>query len=312
MKAKNSNVGVISKKSLWKRIKMHKHIYILLLPTLLYYLIFKYAPMFGNIIAFQDYSVTKGISRSPFVGFENFTNFFQNYKFWELLRNTLSINLLDLAFGFTSPILLAILLNEVRVNWFKKSVQTITYMPLFISTVVVSSMILTFVSSDGMINAIRALFGAERISFMTEPKYFQPIFIIAQIWQNIGWSSIIFIAAISSIDTELYEAATIDGAGRFKQALHITLPGISETIVILLIMRIGQMLTLGYERIILLYNPSIYETADVISSYVYRYGLLQGNYSYSAAVGLFNSVINFTLLIVANKVSNKVKGSGLW
>lgn len=312
MKTKNSNVGVIRKKSLWKRIMMQKHIYILLLPTLLYYLIFKYAPMFGNIIAFQDYSITKGISRSPFVGLENFISFFENYKFWELLRNTLSINLLDLAFGFTSPILLAILLNEVRVNWFKKSVQTITYMPHFISTVIVSSLILTFVSSDGMINALRALFGKESIAFMTEPKYFQPIFILAQIWQNIGWNSIIFIAAISSIDAELYEAATIDGAGRFKQALHITLPGISETIVILLIMRIGQMLTLGYERIILLYNPSIYETADVISSYVYRYGLLQGNYSYSAAVGLFNSVINFTLLMVANKVSNKVRGSGLW
>lgn len=312
MRAKNSDVGVIRKKSLWKRILMHRHIYVLLLPTLLYYLIFKYAPMFGNIIAFQDYSITKGILRSPFVGFENFINFLQNYKFWELLRNTLSINLLDLAFGFTSPILLAILLNEVRVTWFKKSVQTITYIPHFISTVIVSSLILTFVSSDGMVNALRVLFGAERISFMTEPKYFQPIFIIAQIWQNIGWNSIIFIAAISSIDAELYEAATIDGAGRFKQAIHITLPGISETIMILLIMRIGQMLTLGYERIILLYNPSIYETADVISSYVYRYGLLQGNYSYSAAVGLFNSVINFTLLMIANKVSNKVKGSGLW
>lgn len=312
MRAKNSDVGVIRKKSLWKRILMHRHIYVLLLPTLLYYLIFKYAPMFGNIIAFQDYSITKGILRSPFVGFENFINFLQNYKFWELLRNTLSINLLDLAFGFTSPILLAILLNEVRVTWFKKSVQTITYIPHFISTVIVSSLILTFVSSDGMVNALRVLFGAERISFMTEPKYFQPIFIIAQIWQNIGWNSIIFIAAISSIDAGLYEAATIDGAGRFKQAIHITLPGISETIMILLIMRIGQMLTLGYERIILLYNPSIYETADVISSYVYRYGLLQGNYSYSAAVGLFNSVINFTLLMIANKVSNKVKGSGLW
>lgn len=310
---KSVNLGMpAKKKSVLKRMAEYKHIYIILLPTLLFYFIFRYIPMFGNVIAFQKYSVAKGVSGSPFVGLQNFADFISNYKFWELLRNTLTINLYDLVFGFTSPILLALLLNEIRVTWFKKSVQTITYMPHFISTVIVSSLVLTFVSSDGMINALRGLFGLESISFMTEPKYFYGIYLISDIWQQIGWSSIIYIANISSIDQSLYEAATIDGANRFKQALHITLPGVSETIVILLIMRIGQMLSLGYEKIILLYNPAIYETADVISTYVYRRGLLEGDYSYSAAVGMFNSVFNFILLMSANAVSKKIQGTGLW
>lgn len=312
MKSVSSCVTAKNKKSLLKRMAEYKHIYIILLPTLLYYIIFKYAPMFGNIIAFQKYSVAKGILGSRFVGLQNFTNFLSNYKFWELLRNTLSINLNDLLFGFPAPILLALLLNEIRVTWFKKSVQTITYMPHFISTVIVSSLVLTFVSSDGMINSVRGLFGLESISFMTEPKYFYGIYLLSDIWQSVGWSSIIYIANISSIDQSLYEAATIDGAGRFKQALHITIPGIAETIIILLIMRIGQMLSLGYEKIILLYNPAIYETADVISTYVYRRGLLEGDYSYSAAVGIFNSVINFALLMGANAASKKFQGTGLW
>lgn len=309
---KNKTNVKASNKSLLKRMAEYKHIYIIILPLLLYYAIFKYAPMFGNVIAFQKYSITRGIFDSKFVGLKNFVDFLSSYKFWTLLKNTLSINLLDLLIGFPAPILLALLLNEVRSPRFKKSVQTITYMPHFISTVVISSLILTFVSSDGMINGIREIFGLESISFMTEPKYFYGIFVMSNIWQQIGWGSIIYIAAMASIDMEQYEAATIDGAGRLKQALHITIPGISETIIILLIMKVGQMLSLGYEKIILLYNPAIYETADVISTYVYRRGLLEGDYSYSAAVGMFNSVVNFTLLMAANTVSKKVKGSGLW
>jgi len=312
MKSKNTNIAACYEKSLLRRMKEYKHIYIILLPTLLYFFIFKYIPMFGNIIAFQDYSITKGIINSPFVGLENFKNFFNSYKFLELLRNTVCINLYDLIFAFPAPIILALLLNEVKVMRFKKCVQTITYMPHFISTVVVSGMILNFVSSEGMINSFIQFFGGEAISFMTEPKYFYGIYVISEIWQGIGWSSIIYIAAISSIDMEQYEAATIDGAGKFQQALHITLPGISETIIILLIMKIGQMLSLGYEKIILLYNPAIYETADVISTYVYRRGLLEGDYGYSAAVGMFNSVVNFALLMSANTISKKLKGSGLW
>ena len=208
----------IKKKSLLHRMLEYKHIYVILLPTLLYYLIFKYAPMFGNVIAFQDYSITRGIMESPFVGLENFKEFLTSYKFGQLLKNTLSINLWDLLLGFTSPILLALLLNEVRHLGYKKAVQTITYMPHFISTVVVSSLILTFVSTDGLINGLRGLFGAESIAFMSEPKYFYAIYVLSGIWQQIGWSSIIYIAAISSVSAELYEAATIDGAESYVQA----------------------------------------------------------------------------------------------
>lgn len=306
-----SNV-TIKKKSLLARMASYKFIYILLLPTLLYYIIFRYLPMFGNVIAFQNYSITKGIFGSRFVGFDNFVAFLTNYKFWQLLKNTLCINAYDLLIGFPAPIILALLLNEVRYLRFKKTVQTITYMPHFISTVVISSLVLTFLSSEGMINEFLGLFGIEPISFMTEPKYFYSIYVFSGVWQSVGWNSIIYIAAMSSIDVELYEAATIDGAGRFKQALHITIPGISETIIILLIMKVGSMLTLGYEKIILMYNASIYETADVISTYVYRRGLIEGDFSYSAAVGMFNSVFNFILLVSANTVSKKLSGSGLW
>ncbi len=292
--------------------KKYRQIYLILLPTILYYIVYRYIPMFGNIIAFQHYSITKGFLASPFIGLQNFRDFLGNYKFWELLRNTLSINVYDLIFGFPAPIILALLLNEVKCLRFKKTVQTITYMPHFISTVVISSMILTFVSGDGLINSIRGLFGGEAVSFMTNPNYFYPIYILSGIWQGIGWGSIIYIAALSSVDQELYEAAVIDGAGRWKQMLNVTLPGIAPTIIIMLIMKIGTMLSVGYEKIILLYNPSIYEKADVISTYVYRRGLLEGDYSYSAAVGMFNSIINLLLLLTANTVSKKVSGNGLW
>lgn len=317
MTNRNTETNIIriqqkAKQSKWQTIKKYKHLYIILLPTLLFYLIFCYAPMFGVVIAFQRFSITKGIFNSPWVGFDNFADFLSNYKFWQLLRNTLSINVLNLIFGFPAPIILALLLNEVRCMRFKKAVQTVTYMPHFISVVVVSSMILTFVASDGFINTLRVMFGGERISFMTQPQYFYTIYVTSGIWQNVGWGSIIYIAALSAIDPQLYEAATIDGAGRWKQMFHVTLPGIAPTIIILLILRVGQMLTVGYEKIMLLYNPSIYETADVISTYVYRRGLLEGDYSYSAAVGLFNSVINFALLISCNFFSKKISGSGLW
>lgn len=295
-----------------QRAAQYKQVYILLLPTLLVYLIFQYAPMFGLSIAFQKYSVTKGIFGSKFVGLDNFINFLTNYKFWQLMRNTLSINIYGFIFGFPMPIIFALLLNEMKRIHCRKLIQTVTYMPHFISTVVVSSMVLSFVASDGVINHLRAAFGGEPISFMTEPKYFYFIYIASDIWQNMGWSSIIYIAALSSVDQEQYEAAAIDGAGRFKQMLHITLPGIMSTIITMMILRIGQLLTVGYEKIILLYNPTIYDTADVISTYVYRRGLLEGDYSYSAAVGMFNSVFNFLFLITSNTISRKVSGSGLW
>ena len=304
IKNKRSDLG--------KRILKNKHIYIILLPATIFYLVFCYAPMGGLIIAFQKFSITKGIMGSSFVGLKNFKSFLSDYNFWRLLRNTLMINFWGLVFGFPTPIIFSLLLNEIKKERFKKTVQTITYMPHFLSVVVVSGLVLTFVSSNGLINAIIQLFGGEKIAFMTEPKYFYRIYVTSDIWQQLGWNSIIYIAALSGIDQELYEAATIDGAGRWKQLLHVTIPGIMGTIMILLVMRIGSMLTVGYDKIILLYNSSIYETADVISTYVYRRGLLDGDYSYSAAVGMFNSVFNFIFLMSANALSKKATGSGLW
>lgn len=295
------------------RLYKYRYIYLILLPVIVYYFIFAYLPIGGNLMAFQKYSITKGIWGSKWIGFENFRKFLSSYNFWQLMGNTLTISLYNLAVTFPAPIILALLLNEVRNTKFKKVVQTITYMPHFISSVVICSMVLIFLSSEGLVNSIRALFGEEAISFMTKAKYFPTIYVLMNLWQGIGWSSIIYIAAIAGIDQELYEAAAIDGAGRWKQAIHITLPGISETIVILLIMRIGQILSVGYEKILLLYNPTIYETADVISTYVYRRTLIEGgNYGYSTAISMFNSVINLILLLTANKISRKVSGSGLF
>ncbi len=310
-KQKNSLIGNKNVR-LWKEIKKHKSIYMIFLPTLLFYIIFLYAPMFGNVIAFQNYSITRGIFGSKFVGLKNFIDFLTNYKFFQLLRNTLVINIMGLVFSFPAPIILALLLNEVHSLKFKKLVQTVTYMPYFISNVVMVGILNVFVSSDGIINTIRALFGQEVISFMTESKFFPAIYTVCDIWQGIGWGSIIYIAAIASVDQSLYEAAMIDGAGRWRQCIHITIPGIAATIILLLIMRIGQMLSTGYEKIILMYNPAIYDTADVISTYVYRRGLIDGDYSYSTAVSMFNSVCNFILLMSANAMSKKITGDGIW
>lgn len=311
--AEIKNAKKIGKRhSLWKEVLKYKHIYIILLPAILYYLIFMYAPMGGLAIAFQKFSLTKGIFGSKWVGFANFTSFLNDVYFWRLLRNTLMLNFWGLVFGFPAPIIFALLLNEIKKERFKKSVQTITYIPHFLSVVVVSSLVLTFVSSQGLINALIRMCGGDTVYFMNEPKYFYRIYVISDIWQQLGWNSILYIAAISGIDQELYEAATIDGAGRWRQLWNVTLPGIMGTVMIVLIMRMGRMLSIGYDKIILLYNPAIYEKADVISTYVYRRGLLDGDYSYSAAVGLFNSVFNFIFLMSANFFSKKATGSGLW
>lgn len=308
---KNGEV-LVPKKSLLTRMAKHKNIYIMLIPAVLYFAIFCYGPMFGISIAFQDYSITKGFLKSPFVGFENFIRFFTEYDSWRLIRNTLTISLYKLVFDFPMPIILALLLNEIRRLRFKKIVQTITYMPHFISLVISMGLVLTFTASDGLFNGIRGLFGLDPIQFMYDSKYFYPVYIISGIWQGIGWGSIIYMSALAGIDQELYEAATVDGAGRWKQMLHITIPGILPTVMILLIMQIGTLMSVGYEKIILLYNPTIYDKADVISTYVYRKGLINGDYSYATAVSLFNSGVNIILLVCANKLSNKVTGSGLW
>lgn len=292
--------------------KRNREVYLMLIPIILYYVVFKYAPMFGNIMAFQNFRVTRGFFESDWVGFKHFKTFFEDVYFWRLVRNTIVISASTLAFNFPMAVIFALLLNEVKNLKFKKLVQTVTYMPHFISTVVICSMITSYITPTGLINSIIMALGFDKIPFLTDPKYFVGVYVISHIWQNMGWSSIIYISALSSIDTELYEAAAVDGAGRWKQTIHITIPGILPTMSIMLIMSVGSIMSVGYEKILLLYNSSIYETADVISTYVYRQGILGGSYSYSAAIGMFNSIVNFSLLTFANWFSKKAQGSGLF
>lgn len=284
----------------------------MILPVIIYYILFHYKPMYGAIIAFKDFSPLLGIERSPWVGFKHFKDFFNGYYFWRILRNTIVISLNSLLFGFPAPIIFALLLNELRNQRFKRIVQTVTYMPHFISLVVICGMIKEFTMSTGVIPDILSYFGFQKTNLLDKPHLFVPIYVISGIWQEVGWESIIYLAALASIDPELYEAAAIDGAGRWKQLWNVTLPGIVPTIMILLVLRIGRLLSVGHEKIILLYNPAIYETADVISSFVYRKGLQEFNWSYSAAVGMFNSVINLFLLVMANRFSRKISESSLW
>lgn len=291
---------------------LNKSLYLLVLPVILFYILFHYKPMYGAIIAFKQYTPAKGVFGSPWVGFDHFVRFFSSHSFWRIFKNTFLISFYSLLFGFPAPIILALLLNEIKKEKFKRTVQTISYLPHFISLVVVAGMIKDFTVTDGIINDFIEFFGGERLPILQRAELFRPVYIISGIWQEIGWGSIIYLAALSGISQELYEAAMIDGAGRFKQTIHITIPGIAPTIIIMLILRIGQLMNVGYEKIILLYNPSTYETADVISSYVYRVGLLEFSWSYSAAVGLFNSIINFLLVIGSNWISRKVTETSLW
>ena len=290
----------------------NKCLYVMLLPVILYYLIFCYKPLYGILMAFQNFRPSRGILGSDFVGLKHFTEFFASYNFGLLVRNTVMINFYDILFAFPAPIVLALMLNEVRNDRFKRTCQTITYMPHFISLVVVCGIIKSLTESDGLINDFIAAFGGERISLLLRAEYFRTIYISSGIWQHVGWGATIYLAALSGIDQNLYEAAEIDGANRLKQMMHITIPSILPVIFIMLILRIGSIMNVGFEKIILLYNTATYETADVISTYIYRKGLLEANYSASTAVGLFNSVINFTLLISTNFLSRKFNQMGLW
>lgn len=318
-RAEAARIRKLKKEPLLRRLKKdilkNPYIYLMLLPVLAYYILFCYKPMYGILMAFKDFSPRKGIIGSPWTdmhGFKYFYQFFTGPYFWRTLRNTVVINLLNLFVNFPAPILLALLLNELKNGIFKRVVQTVTYMPHFISTVVIVGIMKALLSYNGVLTDLFTMLGMTRSSMIAEPQYFWAIYVLSDMWQGIGWGTIIYLAAISGVDYALYEAATIDGASRFRRAIHITIPGIVPTIVILLIMRIGSMMSLGHEKIILLYNPNNYETADVISSYVYRVGIEQGNFSYSAAVGVFNSVVNFLLVIGANKFSKKLTENSLW
>lgn len=295
-----------------KSIQKNKVIYIMMIPVILYFVIFCYAPMAGILMAFQNYKPGKGILGSQWVGLKHFVDFFQSYYFWRLLKNTLFISIKDILVSFPASIIFALLLNEVTNKKFKKGIQTISYLPYFISLVVVCGLVKDFTEAGGFISNIIAAFGGPTDGIISHPDYFHRIFVASNVWQTLGYNSIVYISALAAIDPQLYEAARVDGANRWKQTLHITLPGIAPTIIIMLILRVGSIMTISYQKIILLYGPSTYETADVISSFVYRKGLMNSDYSYATAVGLFNSVVNLILIIITNKLSKKYTETSLW
>ena len=292
--------------------KMNKAVYLMAVPVIVYFFIFNYIPMGGILMAFEDYSIKKGIFGSTFVGFDNFIRFFNSIYCWRVIRNTLLISLYGLLFSFPFPIIFALCLNEIRNTKFKKLTQTISYLPYFISIVVVVSILQDFTSADGVLTQLAAALGDTGGDLWSRPEWFRTLYIGSNIWQHLGYNSIIFISALAAIDQELYEAAVIDGAGRWKQTLYITLPELSSTIVVLLILRLGQIMNVGYEKTILMYSPATYETADVIASYVYRVGIEDADYGYSTAINFFNSVVNFLVLFVANAISRKLSETSLW
>lgn len=289
-----------------------KYCYLMLLPVIVYYLVFHYWPMLGIAVAFQNYIPGSGFLEGPWVGFQHFIAFFDSFYFWRLIKNTFLINFWLLVFAFPAPILLALLLNEVKFEWFKRSVQMVTYVPHFISIIIIVGLIKDFLATDGIINIIRTWFGYEPVPLLQFSEYFRTIYVTSDIWQTIGWSSIIYFAAMSAVNPNLYEAAEIDGAGRFRKMWHVTLPAIRPTIVILLILTIGSMMSAGFEKILLLYQPLTYQTADVISTYVFRKGIENASFSFATAVGLFDTIVNFTLLIMANYISRKYSENSLW
>lgn len=298
------------------RIKLLKNdfdLYLMMVPMILFFILFKYKPMTGLVIAFKNYSPFKGIWDSEWIGLAHFKEFFTSPYAGRTIRNTLTISFFSLLIAFPMPIIFALLLNELRAIKFKKAVQTISYIPHFISTVVVCGIVVNFLSpTTGVVNAVLRWMGVEPIYFLSIPKYFVPIYIMTEIWRGMGYNSIVYISALASISDELYEAAIVDGAGRWKQFLYITLPSLIPIIVIMLLIRIGNILNVGYEAIILLYNPSIYETADVISTFVYRTGIVEARYDFSTAVEIVNSVVALIIILIANKISNKVTDTGLW
>lgn len=291
--------------------KINWQLYVLLSPALLYFLIFKYYPMYGVQIAFKDFRAVDGILGSKWVGFKHFQNFFDSYYFWTLIKNTLGINLYALAL-FPISIIVALSLNELRDGRFKKIAQTITYAPHFISVVVFCGMIIAFLDPEtGIVNNVLKWLGFEPIRFMESPAWFKSIYVWSNEWQNLGWGAIIYLAALAGIDPQLHEAAKVDGATRLQRIWHINLPGIMPTIIILLILNMGNLMSIGFEKILLLQNDLNLDSSQVIQTYVYNAGLLHGQYSYSTAVGLFNSVVNFILLVTFNQLARRT-GTSLW
>ncbi|WP_248929612.1 ABC transporter permease [Paenibacillus hamazuiensis] len=297
----------------WSAAGKHKYLYALLLPGIVWYFIFRYLPMYGVIIAFKDYNFSKGIWGSPWVGLKHFEFLFRNQDFFLIVRNTLLINLYELIFAFPVPVILALLLNEMKNVLFKRSIQTVIYFPHFLSWVVFGGIVIQLLSpNEGLVNNVLRYFGMEPVFFMSKSEYFRPIVVISSILKESGWGAIIYLAALSSIDPEQYEAATIDGANRWHKLAYITLPGISNTVVIMMILKVGYLLDVGFEQIYILYNPSVYDVGDVLSTYIYRIGLQSAQFSVTAAIGLFQSVIGFFLIWSTNRLAKKFSEVSLW
>ncbi len=296
-----------------RELSVNKYLYLLAIPVLAFYIIFHYVPMYGVLIAFKQYDVSLGIMGSPWVGFKYFKEFFQSIYFGRVMRNTLIISIYTLIVSFPAPIIFALLLNEVRGTRFKKLVQTTTYLPHFMSMVVVCGMIIDFFGVDGVVTKALMLLGGENVNYVGSNDTFRDVYVWTDVWQSFGWGSIVYLAALTGVDQGLYEAAVIDGANRWKQTIHVTLPGIAPTIIVMLILKVGGLLGVGYEKVILLYGPTTRETGEVISSYAYQRGIGEAmQLSYSTAVGLFQSVINLVLLTLTNYVSKKYSDYGLY
>ena len=299
-----------------KSLMKYRHLHLMALPGLIFFLIFKYVPMYGLVIAFKHYVGAAGgfqaIMASRWVGLRNFQMFFQSIYFTRLLSNTLIISLYRILFFFPAPILLALLMNEIQRTWFKRTVQTVTYMPYFLSWVVVAGLMSILLSPDnGPINALRQLMGMQPVYFLAQKKYFRTRLVLSEIWKNVGYGSIVYLAAITSVDPALYEAARMDGAGKIQQIVHVTLPAISEIIAIMLILTVGRVLDDNFDQIFNLYSPATYEVADVFETYIYRTGITEGKFSYTAAVGLFKSAISLLLILVTNRVSKRLGSDGI-
>ena len=303
----------MKRKAFWKSLRRDRQLVFMLIPVVIFFAVFSYYPLYGILIAFKDYSISRGILGSPWAGLRYFRQFFSSPYFGRLLRNTVLISVYSLLWGFPIPILFALLLNEFKDGKFKRVIQTVSYLPHFISLVVICGILIDIFSPQGgVVNSLLYSLTGKRINFFGEPEWFRTMYVGSGVWQEFGWNSIIYLAAITGINPDLYEAARIDGAGRLRQIWHVTLPGIKPTILTLLILNLGNIMSEGYEKIILLYSPTTYETADVISTYVYRTGLLSQQYSYAGAVGLFNSAINIAILVLCNFAGKKLFGVGIW
>lgn len=293
--------------------RKHKYLYLMLIPGILYYAVFCYGPMYGAIMAFKDFNPLEGIISSPWVGFKYFKQLFLLDKFYDVFFNTLSISFTRLLFGFPFPILIALLLNEMKRGKLRDTIQTAIYIPNFISWVVLGGIMVNLLSvENGAVNAVIRFFGGKPIGFLSDEKYFIPTLVVSMIWKTFGYNTIIYFAALTGIDSQLYEAAKVDGAGRFRQLIYITIPGIIPIIVVMFIMRIGNIMQAGFEQVFVLYHPGVYGTADIIDTYVYRIGLQEGKFEFSAAIGLFKSVINFILILVANRLARIAGEEGVY